>query len=107
MSFVPNAGNASIDPRALTYLLAINAEKAKFFRLFGFHPSRPQGFAAALRWHVRHHHYDRDVPTRHGMKYEVKCSLPTPDGRNPCILTIWIVDAGETVPRFVTAYASP
>jgi hypothetical protein len=107
VSFVPNADHVSIDPRKLTYLLVCNAEKAKFFRLFGFHPSRSQGLAAALRWHIRHHHFYRDVPTRHGTKYEVRCSVPTPDGRNPCILSVWIVDAGQTVPRFVTAYGNP
>lgn len=107
MSFVPNAGNASIDPCKLTYLLVTNPGKANFFRLFGFDPSRSQGLAASLRWHIRHQHFYRDVPTRHGMKYEVRCSVPTPDGRNPCIMSIWIVDAGQTAPRFVTAYANP
>lgn len=107
MSFVPNEGNASIDARKLTYLLVDHAGKANFFRLFGFDLRRTQRLAAALRWHIRHRHYDRDIATRNGMKYEVKCSMPTPDRRNPCILSIWIVDAGQTVPRVVTAYANP
>jgi hypothetical protein len=107
VSFVPDARHASVDPRKLTYLLVTNPAKARFFRLFGFDPSRSQGLAAALRWHIRHQHFYRDVPTRHGTKYEVRCSLPTPDGRNPCVMSIWIVDAGQTIPRFVTAYAIP
>jgi hypothetical protein len=103
----PQCGNASIDPRKLTYLLVDHAGKANFFRLFGFDPRRTLGLAAALRWHIRRRHYDRDIPTRHGMKYEVKCSMSTPDRRNPCILSISIVDAGQTVLRLVTAYANP
>lgn len=104
MSFVPNAGNVSIDPAKLTYLLVKNAGKAKFFARFGFDPTRPQELAAALRWHVVNHHYDSIYHTQHGTKYEVKCSAPSPDGRNPCIRSFWFVDAGQTNLRFVTAY---
>jgi hypothetical protein len=37
------------------------------------------------------------------------CTLsnPSPDGRNPCALTVWIIDAGQEHPRFVSGYASP
>jgi hypothetical protein len=31
----------------------------------------------------------------------------TPNGRNPCVLTVWMVDAGHSNPRFVTGYANP
>ena len=91
MSFVPNAGNVSIDPPKLTYLLVTDQGKAKFFAMFGFDPTRPQELEAALRWHVSRRHYDRIHPTVHGTKYLVRCSAPSPDGRNPCILTIWII----------------
>jgi hypothetical protein len=107
VSFVPNASNATITSAKLEYLLVKNTGKAKFFRLFGFDPARPQELERALRWHVRNRHYDRDMPTAHGVKYEVKCSAPSPDGRDPCILSIWIIDAGQMVPRFVTAYGNP
>ncbi len=107
MSFVPNAGNASIDPAKLHYLLVTNAGKAKLFAMFGFDPARPQELERALRWHVRNRHYDRDIPSAHGMKYELNCSAPTPDGRDPGILSVWIIGTGHTLPRLVTAYASP
>jgi filamentous hemagglutinin len=38
-----------------------------------------------------------------GRKFEVRCEMVTPDGRNPCLRTVWQV-TGETVPRLVTAY---
>lgn len=39
----------------------------------------------------------------HGIKYEVRCSIATPDGRDPCTTTVWIVEGGRP-PRLVTAY---
>ena len=37
-----------------------------------------------------------------GAKFLVRCTVRTPDGRNPCILTVWMVD-GPGAARFVTA----
>jgi len=36
------------------------------------------------------------------MKAMVRCQLRPPDGTNPCILTVWMVEASGT-PRLVTA----
>jgi hypothetical protein len=107
VSFLPNAANLFIDPQKLTYLLQTNSGKAKFFARFGFHPSRPLELDAALRQHPVRNHYYNVVHTTHGTKYEIRCSIPTPDRRNPCVRTFWIIDAGHQVPRFVTSYASP
>lgn len=41
----------------------------------------------------------------YGETYVVRCSLGTPDGRNPCIITVWIVQKSDPNPRLVTAYA--
>ncbi len=38
--------------------------------------------------------------------YELRCNLQTPDGRNPCIRTIWEI-IGNAPPNFITAYANP
>jgi hypothetical protein len=103
----PQRGQRLYRSPKLTYLLATNAGKARFFALYGFDPTRPHELADALRWHVRNRHYDSSQQTMHGMKYVVRCSAPSPDGRNPCIRTIWIVDIGQTVPRLVTSYAGP
>jgi filamentous hemagglutinin len=51
---------------------------------------------------------DRDVVqaknTAFGDKYELKCELRTPDKRNPCIVTVWIVEKGQEAPKLITAY---
>ena len=39
-----------------------------------------------------------------GDKYEVRGTLVGPAGRAATIVTVWIVLAGETAPRFVTAF---
>lgn len=105
MSLMPGAQNAQVDPRKLKYL--VTSGKARFFTDHGFHPNREMEWIAALRWHPQLNHIENVYQTVHGVKYTVRCSLPSPDGRNPCAFTVWMVDAGQSVPRFVTGYASP
>jgi hypothetical protein len=42
--------------------------------------------------------------SRFGRKYEVRGTLKGPSGRFATVVTVWMVLAGEDVPRFVTAY---
>jgi hypothetical protein len=42
-----------------------------------------------------------------GNNYEVRCSLRSPDARNPCVRSIWVIDATNANPRLVTAYGYP
>jgi hypothetical protein len=44
------------------------------------------------------------VPSPHGDKYIIEGVLETPRGTSPRIRTVWILETGETHPRFVTAY---
>jgi hypothetical protein len=104
VSFVPDAQNASVDPRKLTYL--VSGGKAGF-SAHGFNPGRPDEWIAALRQHPLLNRIENTCPSVHGVKYTVRCSLPPPNGRNPCAFTVWMFDAGRSVPRFVTGYASP
>jgi hypothetical protein len=99
--------SVEIDPQKLTYLLQRDPGKAKFFGSYGFDPARPLELDAALRLHPVLNPYDSWHKTVHGIKIVIKCTLPTPDHRNPCVKTVWIIDAGQTMPRFVTGYASP
>lgn len=104
----------SVPPRTVShakiahYLLnaahEVGGPKAAFFRAFGFSLSESAIVAAALT-----HHPDRNpvrdvVTSRWGTKYVVTCTVETPDGRNPCITSIWIVRSGRTDAEFVTAY---
>jgi uncharacterized protein DUF6883 len=42
--------------------------------------------------------------SKHGTKYVLECAMDTPDGNNPCVRSVWIMEAGQNSPRLVTAY---
>lgn len=103
--WLPNLHQAQIHPDKLSYLLTTG--KARFFTAHGFDPRHKEGLEEALRSHPARNPSSDPVVTIHGTKYVVSCSMPSPDGRDPCTLSVWIVDHGKTIPRFVTAYANP
>jgi filamentous hemagglutinin len=105
VSFLPNAHSVHIEPSKLTYLLTTG--KAQFFILHGFDPNQPHELDAALRQHPTRNRVESASHTVHGDKYTVRCTLPSPDGRDPCALTVWMVDVGQIEARVVTGYASP
>jgi hypothetical protein len=91
----------------LDYLLKFDHEqggpKARFFAHFGFTREYWTAFRSALKQHPRANCLVKINETKFGRKYLVSCTLVTPDGRNPCINTVWIED-GDATPRLVTAY---
>jgi len=104
LSFLPNAGTVRIDLPKLTYLLTTG--KAGFFLRHGFDPARPEELEAAIRQRPIDNAFEDIFVTRHGFKFTVRCAMRSPDGRNPCALTVWIFDPGAINARLVTAYAS-
>ena len=109
MNWLPNATAAHIDDAKIRdYLLdpgnAQNGGKATRFTQNGFDPAHWQTLGTALRNHPLTNPIAEIVPSSHGIKYVVKCYLQTPDERNPCRTSVWIVDVGGDIPRFVTAY---
>ena len=111
MSHIPNAASASIDDaKTKDYLLNLgnlqNRGKAGLFGAFSFTREGWRALASALLLHPLENEAVEAVPSIHGVKWVVRCSLRTPDGRNPCLTSVWIVDAGQSRPRFVTAYAA-
>jgi hypothetical protein len=103
--WLPNVNQAQVHPDKLTYLLTTG--KARSFTAHGFDPRHPEGLEGALRAHPARNPCNDTMVTNHGTKYVVTCSMPSPDERDPCTLSVWIVDPGQTIPRFVTAYAKP
>ena len=109
MSQLPDAGNAILEERKITeYLLCRThpkgAGKAQFFMAFGFSPGRWEELKAALLDHVVKNSVTGRTISAHREKYVVSCSLTAPDGRNPCINSVWIIQPPDPTPRFVTAY---
>jgi hypothetical protein len=109
MSDLPNADRAFIDDRKIVdYLLAQThgkgGAKACFLIDFDFSRAAPALLVDALLLHARSNKVLRLQTSPHGLKYVIEGPLPAPDGRAPVVRTVWIVDAGEDVPRFVTAF---
>ena len=109
MSQLPNAASALVDDvKVRDYLLngnnPQNAGKAALFERSGFDPLRWDILADALRAHPLQNEVVRTVPSPHGIKYVVECMIKTPDGRNPCMISVWIIENGRDLARLVTAY---
>ena len=78
--------------------------KARFLKAFGFSQSHPNVLRQALVAHAGVNPVISTEATCHGLKSVVECNITTPDGRNPCIWTIWVEEPGADTHRFVTAY---
>ena len=81
-----------------------NRDKAGLFGPFGFKRDECQVLATALHRHSIDNEIASEAVSPHGTKYVVRCNLVSPDGRNPCLTSVWIVDAGGSIPRLVTAF---
>jgi len=78
--------------------------KARFFRAVGFDEASVDLFAQSLLNIAHDENVIGIVTSRHGVKYVIDGRLHTPSGSFVRVRTIWIVDAGQDKPRFVTAY---
>ncbi|MDD5199601.1 MAG: hypothetical protein PHC88_07330 [Terrimicrobiaceae bacterium] len=93
-----NADRAQVEPTKLTdYLLSLSHPdgkgKAKFFMQFGFAQAKPEQLEASLRSHGLTQPVVEVKNSEHGVKFILECTVQSPDGRNPCIRSVWIVDA--------------
>lgn len=92
------------EAKIVDYLLSPSRDKAEFFADFGFSIAEWQILAKALSSHAVTHEVANSVTTTHGTKYIVEGELSTPDGRNPKVRSVWIIEHEQIVPRFITAY---
>lgn len=106
---LPNHQHAVVPKAKITeYLLSTThhdgRSKAEFFTRFGFSVSSWEGFAAALLRHVADHEVAKIENSLFGTRHVVEGILYTPDGRTPVVRSVWFIETGERIPRFVTAY---
>jgi hypothetical protein len=109
---LPNFDAAIVEDAKLTeYLLdpahPRGAAKANFLALLGFSPERPQQARDAFLEHARQYDFSASQQTRFGVIFEVDGPLPSPDGRNPNVRTVWMLDDGATAPRLITMVPGP
>ena len=106
---LPNAEQAQVErAKAADYLL--DAEhprgrgKATAFLRFGFSPERWEEFAEAARSHAASYEVAGVREVQNGLHYAVEGDLASPDGRNPYVRTVWMIDEESGAPRLITAY---
>ncbi len=106
---LPNADRAIVDEsKVVDYLLSARhpdgRAKSAFFSAFGFRAQRWRTFARALRAHEGSGEVAGMSESGYGTRYSVDGVIETPDGRNPRIRTVWIIDSERGAPRLVTAH---
>ena len=103
---LPNADRIVVEEhRIREYLLnqehATGGPKARFFIAHGFASDAWFALQGSLIIQARVNTVTRSVETEWGARYTVTCNCPPPDGRNPCVRTVWQMEGD--VPRLLTA----
>lgn len=109
MMSLPNAQTAHIDRSKVEgYLLSpshpIGRFKYAFFLSLGYTPKAWERLRDDLLAIAGENNTLPGNPSTFGQKFEVDGILSGPNGSAARIRTVWIVLAGESVPRFVTAF---
>lgn len=109
IKYVPNASQAQVTrEKIVDYLLCAEhpdgSSKARFFRCFGFSLENWSVLAEALRKHGLENKIVNAVESPFGWRYIVEGKIMSPDGRNPGVRTVWIIEKGESAPRLITAH---
>ena len=106
---LPNKENSFVEDKKIRgYLLKLDHKdggpKANFFFRFGFSLEDIEPFRASLLNHAMNRKVDTFTNDEFGEIYTLVCKIETPDLRNPCIKSVWIINKGEEQPRLVTAF---
>jgi hypothetical protein len=106
---LPNREQAYIPSTKLSgYLLSethsVGRSKAKLLRSLGFNEINIALLKQALIDIAHSEDVIETISLPYGIKYIIDGLLQTPVGAKIKMRTIWIIDAGQDKPRFVTAY---
>ena len=106
---VPNSERAIIAADKLTgYLLNVSHKrggpKAKLLLSVGYRADDSQALESDLRVQHLPLHVSRTHQNAYGVVYEIEGAIKTPNGRSVRFCSVWQVDTGTDVPRFMTMY---
>ena len=94
--------------KLVNYLLSrshpLGRTKAAYFRALGFREEAPVELELALLGHARENPVATREATRFGSKYVVDGMFGAPNGERVELRSIWFVELGAELARFVTAY---
>lgn len=107
MPRLPNLDQLDIpDAKLSAYLLALShpegGPKARFLARFGFTFASPDILRQALFAHATANDIEAQRNTAFGAVFEVRGPLPSPDGRNPVVVVVWMIEHGASYPRLLT-----
>lgn len=106
---IPNADRAIIAAEKLTgYLLNVShkrgAAKARLLLRLGYQTATAQVLASDLRTQHLSLDVTRTSENPFGVVFEIEGPIRTPGGKTVRFCSIWQVDTGTDVPRFITMY---
>ena len=82
----------------------VGRAKAKYFRVLGYNEENAVQLKEGLLTVAADGMVAEVIDTPFWTKYVVDGDLLTPTGARAQVRTIWILETGQSVPRFVTAY---
>lgn len=106
---IPHADRAIIAAEKLTgYLLNVShkrgAAKARLLLDLGYQSATPQVLESDLRTQHLSLDITRTSENPYGVVFEIEGPIKTPGGKTVRFCSIWQVDTGTDVPRFITMY---
>ncbi len=106
---LPSATEAKVpEAKIVLYLLNPNhrdgKSKANFFFVRGFSTVQWEELADALRRHALEHEVSRQINSPLGVRFVIEGLMSMPDETVAVIRSVWFIECGERIPRFVTAY---
>jgi hypothetical protein len=106
---VPNADRAIIAAEKIVgYLLNVSHKrggpKARLLLSVGYRADFPQRLESDLRSQHLPLDVNRTSENAYGVVYEIDAPVETPSGRVLRFCSVWQIDTGTDVPRFITMY---
>lgn len=106
---LPNSSKASIpEEKLIDYVLSethyVGKFKAKFFSKLGFDAANINFFKKSLLKIAKTEEVTDEIVTPYGTKYILDGALGNPLGRKVKVRTLWIIEKGKSIPRFITVY---
>lgn len=106
---LPNKSKAHVPvEKIIDYLLSethsVGKSKARYFRSYGFNDENASVLVNALLEIAQTAQVQNTEKSQFGVKYVLDGEIDTPNGDMIQITTVWIIENGSAIPRFVTAY---
>lgn len=106
---IPNADRATIAIEKLTAYLLNPAHKrggakARLLISLGYRTNAPEILESALRVQHLSLNATRRPQNPYGVAFEIDGPITTPNGSIVRFCSIWQIDTGSEVPRFITMY---